>query len=264
MNIGSKRLNLRKMDFSATGRLRVWTLTVLVTAAITAMAVVADGYNIPDLKPERRIWSLTIAICLPLLTAGPFCLWVFGRLRQAALREKQLEELATTDSLTLVLNRGAFTMLVSAYLEDARKQEEAADGALLIVDADHFKKINDTFGHQTGDSVLKAIARAISLPLRKADLVGRVGGEEFCVFMPGIGAEDARSIAEAIRANVRLATASELSGDQGPSVSVSVGGVTFREPVPYERLYEIADLQLYKAKHGGRDRVEFLQFSMAA
>lgn len=264
MDSGNNRLNLRKIDWSATGRARVGIYSLLVTVCVIILAVLADGYNIPDLAPERRMWSLAIAICLPALTAGPFCLWVFERLRLAALRERQLELLATTDSLTSVLNRGAFTMLVSAYLEDARKQEKAADGALLIVDADHFKQINDTFGHQAGDTVLKAIARAISLPLRKADLVGRIGGEEFCVFLPGIGAEDARSIAEAIRANVRDATGREVLGGQCPPVSVSVGGVAFREPAPYERLYEIADLQLYKAKHGGRDRVEFQHFGMAA
>ncbi len=247
---------------SATGRLRVWLLTGLITLCVVLLALMADSYNLPDLEPEHRFWSLAIALVMPIVTMGPFCFFVFNRLRLAALREKELEALATRDSLTSVLNRGAFTMLVSAYLEEARRQEKAAEGALLIVDADHFKSINDTFGHQTGDTVLKVIARAISSPLRKADLVGRVGGEEFCVFLPGIAADDARSIAEAIRHSVR--EAAQLLQAPIPSVSVSVGGVAFREPVAYDRLYEIADMQLYKAKHGGRDRVEFHHSGIAA
>ncbi|SUB00910.1 Probable diguanylate cyclase AdrA [Pannonibacter phragmitetus] len=247
---------------SATGRSRVWLLTGLITLCVMLLAVMADSYNLPDLEPEHRFWSLAIALVMPIVTTGPFCFVVFNRLRQAALREKELEALATRDSLTSVLNRGAFTMLVSAYLDDARRQEQTSEGALLIVDADHFKSINDTFGHQTGDTVLKVIARAISSPLRKADLVGRVGGEEFCVFLPGISADDARSIAEAIRCSVR--EAAQLLQAPVPAVSVSVGGVAFREPVAYDRLYEVADLLLYKAKNGGRDRIEFQHFGVLA
>lgn len=93
-------------------------------------------------------------------------------------------------------------MLVEAYLDKANAEPRMQAGSLLIVDADHFKEINDTHGHQAGDHALKIIASTIQNTLKSANIVGRVGGEEFCVFLPKAREEEALQIAEDIRAGI--------------------------------------------------------------
>ena len=155
--------------------------------------------------------------------------------------------LASTDSLTAVLNRGAFTMLVEAYLNDARTQARDTQGALLIIDADHFKTINDTYGHDRGDEALKIIAGAIQGVLRGADIVGRIGGEEFGVFLPGATPRVTETVAERIRTSVNVAEFMPV-GSKPVELSVSVGGATFAQRVGFTDLFRVADERLYDAK----------------
>lgn len=149
-----------------------------------------------------------------------------------------------------MLNRGAFTALVEGYLAHLEKDGFAhKGGALLIVDADNFKSINDTLGHDAGDEALRLIARSAAL-LRTTGLVGRIGGEEFAVFLPGstpLQAELSPSASGLLsRRPISSATASGRS-------SVSVGGAVFdRRP---RRLFRLADQQLYSAVEDGRNRV---------
>ncbi len=110
-------------------------------------------------------------------------------MRQLANAHKQLTVIASTDGLTSCFNRAAFTTLVDAYLERVNQQERRCDGALLVMDVDHFKNVNDNFGHDAGDEALKLTAQSIRSTLREVDLVGRMGGEEFSVFLPGIASD---------------------------------------------------------------------------
>jgi len=143
-------------------------------------------------------------------------------------------------------------MLVEAYLRKAEDEARLRSGALLVVDVDHFKSINDTYGHDYGDRALKAIAASIRNAVRNGDMVGRLGGEEFGVLLAGADPGQARAIAERIRSSV--ADTVFASGNARP-ISVSVGGVTFRKPASYEALFRAADRQLYDAKGAGRNRV---------
>ncbi|MBN9010905.1 MAG: GGDEF domain-containing protein, partial [Rhizobiales bacterium] len=121
------------------------------------------------------------------------------------------------------------------------------------VDADHFKTINDRFGHDRGDEALRVIARSIQGLVRGADLVGRVGGEEFGVFLPGSSSRQAEAVAERIRKTINEAEF-DADGERTP-LSVSVGGAIFRGDVSYADLFHVADQQLYRAKQAGRNRV---------
>jgi diguanylate cyclase (GGDEF)-like protein len=150
-------------------------------------------------------------------------------------------------------------MLVEAYLDQARSHAVADTGALLIVDADHFKSINDRLGHDCGDQALKLIATTIKDQLHGADIVGRIGGEEFAVFLPGADATRSFLVAESIRRRIREA---EFAPDGRPCpLSVSIGGIAFSGPTTYASMFQIADRHLYKAKSNGRDQVSFESFN---
>ena len=244
-----------KLDFSPTGRSRVIAATVLGAFFCAGVALLVDSFNFASMSQEQVTRSIAIDILLPIALAGPLLFLLMSKIRQLAISQRDLAVLASTDSLTAVLNRGAFTMMVDAYLKQSRTHANLRSGALLVIDADHFKTINDRFGHQLGDEALKLIAHSIKNTLHGADIVGRVGGEEFGVFLPGATPEQARSIAESIRAavgNLKLPLPAHAN-----EVTVSIGGVTFDGLFTYDRLFSIADERLYCAKASGRNRVLF-------
>ncbi len=241
------------MDFSPRGAGRVYLWTILGTAGCVAAAIGVDSFNFASMTEEGRLRALLFDILLPTLLAAPLLYFFTSKLRDLAIAHERLTLYASTDALTSVLNRGAFTALVEAYLAEIRQAERETRGALLVVDADNFKSINDRFGHDRGDEALKLIAAAIKGVLRRADRVGRLGGEEFGVFLPGGTPITAEAVAERIRLSVRAAP---FAPDGNPHpLSVSVGGAVFDQRLPFAELFRLADQQLYSAKQNGRNRV---------
>lgn len=165
--------------------------------------------------------------------------------------EHQLTELATRDSLTGALNRRAFMEQMDNALLLARRHGHAL--SLLLMDADHFKKINDSYGHQTGDRVLVSLTALAQTCLRTTDRFGRWGGEEFVILLPETDAAQAVDVAERLLAAVRSAT---LLSNTGVvlALRVSIGLATLSPLVPdAEKLIQHADEALYRAKAEGRD-----------
>jgi diguanylate cyclase (GGDEF)-like protein len=169
--------------------------------------------------------------------------------RQAESERARWHDRAMHDPLTGVLNRSALEGALTRSL--ARDDHESGSGiAVLMVDIDRFKAINDTFGHLIGDEILARVASAIQASVRPTDLVFRYGGEEFLVLVPGVRAAGAEASAERVRTMVS-APSSEL-----PPVSVSVGVALRRAGESADDLVARADAALYAAKLSGRDRVE--------
>jgi diguanylate cyclase (GGDEF)-like protein len=164
-----------------------------------------------------------------------------------------MQRLASSDGLTGVMNRRAF--MEAAQLEFARARRYGRPCALLMLDLDHFKDINDTHGHAAGDAVLRESCAAWRILLRDQDMLGRVGGEEFCALLPETPREGARLVAERMRSAV---SALRFKGGQGSfAATASIGLSEVLEGdeqlgQPLER----ADRALYLAKQRGRDRVE--------
>ncbi|UVK37953.1 GGDEF domain-containing protein [Mesorhizobium sp. AR10] len=244
-----------RIDLSPTSWGRVIAVTIVGTAICIGAAFFVDSYNFPHLSPEALRWAKLTDLLLPLVLGGSFFFFLMFKMRQLAIAQRELTIVAATDSLTSVFNRGAFSMLVEAYLDRARSHTVVNAGALLIVDADHFKTINDRLGHDCGDQALKLIAKTIQSQLRGADIVGRIGGEEFAIFLPGADPAQSWLVAEGIRRRIREA---EFSPDGRPCpLSVSIGGVAFSGPTTYADMFLLADKHLYKAKSNGRDQVSF-------
>lgn len=161
---------------------------------------------------------------------------------------------ANYDTLTRLFNRGAFFDHAQSACATCRRTRQPV--AVVQIDLDYFKKINDTWGHQVGDKVLKHAAGLISNTIRGADIAGRVGGEEFCIVMPGATHADATRIAERIRMRIyrkeMLITAGQVL-----RISASFGIASASENADYnfEHLQSLADKRLYMAKQSGRNQV---------
>lgn len=242
-----------RLDFSPRGWGRVVLWTIVGTFGCVAAALYLDSFNFVLLDEVARQRAIVFDLVLPTIIAGPVFFFFLTKLRELAIAHHELSIVASTDGLTAVLNRGAFTMLVEAYLSKVEAEEVNRHGALLVVDADNFKRINDRFGHDRGDDALKIIAQSIKSVLRGVDLVGRMGGEEFGVFLPGSSPQQAEGVAERIR---RTISDVDFSPDGiSTKLSVSVGGASFDRKVPFNELYRLADQRLYLAKQAGRNRV---------
>lgn len=227
-------------------------LTVIGTIVCIVVALAFDGYSFADgsWRWGASPWNNVI---IPLLVAPPILYFLLTQMRQLSVAHHRLEIVASTDSLTSCLNRAAFATLVEAYLEKFADSPRHSQGGMLIIDVDHFKRINDTFGHDRGDEALKLIANSIRGVLREVDLIGRMGGEEFSVFLPGATVEQTRGVAERICHAVE-AVSFHPEGERWP-ISVSVGGAPFAATTTFSELYRVADQHLYEAKRGGRNKV---------
>ena len=166
---------------------------------------------------------------------------VIGELQQALVAQ------TLTDPLTGAFNRRHLESQLDQRVGEARRE---GDHALLIIDIDHFKRVNDTHGHDVGDEVLRRVVAAVSLRKRRSDLLFRLGGEEFVLLLPGANLEQAQAIAETLR--VRLAEADLLPGE---TITVSIGVSLLGEGQSAEAWIKRADTALYEAKRSGRNRV---------
>jgi two-component system cell cycle response regulator len=172
--------------------------------------------------------------------------------QEALLR--QLYDASVTDALTGAHNREHFDTQLRAELSYARRHH--TDVSLVIFDADHFKKVNDTYGHQTGDAVLIQIADVVRGTVRNEDVFARYGGEEFALVLRGIDIEGCGAVADRLRERI---AALQIKTDRGPlNVTVSAGcsSLLTTEAKTPEGMIAVADRRLYGAKHAGRNRVK--------
>ena len=166
--------------------------------------------------------------------------------------EEELQRLATTDTLTGILNRRQFFILAEQEVERSRRYGRTL--ALLLYDIDHFKQVNDTFGHQAGDIVLRELAKLVHEQLRRNDIEGRVGGEEFAVLLPETTISEAVVLAERIRGIIENFAIN--IGETSLHITASFGVTAVKEnDVALDSIYKRADSALYEAKNAGRNRV---------
>ncbi|MHA6692002.1 GGDEF domain-containing protein [Devosia sp. A449] len=226
-------------------------VSMLLTALTCGWLLIAAPLNLlplhTDLAESASLSSLRLGVAM--VAIAPFavaCLTAAWNTAQA-----RLEFAAEHDALTGLFNRGAFVERAARLLTSG-----ARNGAcMLMLDVDHFKQINDTHGHAMGDDVLGAIGVLLRRALREDDLIGRIGGEEFAVLLPGTSILAATIIAERIRRAMATCQVPCQSGQPVP-VTVSIGLAHGVAGTPLGTLMSAADTALYRAKRGGRDRVE--------
>lgn len=202
--------------------------------------------------------SITIALTLLwLLFTGMLVVsWLVIRRMVSNMYRLQhsLQWQAWHDPLTRINNRGALFERAKALAKRCEQQQQPY--SVMQLDLDHFKNINDRYGHQAGDKVLTHAARLITSTIREADVAGRVGGEEFCVVLPGTGPEEAMQIAERIRARINdREMLVKKSQTVRISVSIGVSSALECDNYDFEQLQSMADARLYQAKQRGRNQV---------
>ena len=225
-----------------------WTLSG--TFGCVLFAVTFNYFAFRDLDSTAMSRGLAVAIILPILLAGPLFFYLTLKLRELARLNYQLNELATKDFGTGLLNRRA---LITRVNDETAKMafNPSLTHLFLVVDADRFKSINDRFGHACGDEALRLISSALEKSVRSYDIVGRIGGEEFAVFLPNVTTKDALYIADRLRRAV--ASSKFLPRGIRYDLSVSIGGVIYREATTFTDLFQAADANLYAAKDQGRN-----------
>jgi hemerythrin len=177
---------------------------------------------------------------------------IHDRTSELSRANEKLTELASTDSLTGVLNRRAFMESAKSVFDLAHRYRRPL--SLLMIDVDHFKRVNDTFGHQTGDLVLIRLSEMMNKCLRGTDIIGRVGGEEFAVILPETSLEQTVQLTERLLNSVRDETV-QIEHASTINITVSIGVATVPPLMPdVDDVMKEADRALYKAKSNGRDQ----------
>jgi diguanylate cyclase (GGDEF)-like protein len=216
----------------------VW-LFALATVVFAGVAVLVEYLVLAPL-----FGALGASIIIAPLAAGPISVFVGGKFRELTLLYEERERLIRYDRLTQVLSREGF------FAEAAAR---SGGGVTFVLDLDHFKSINDTYGHPIGDKVLRTAARILRGQVREDDLVCRFGGEEFLILASGVSPEEALSMGERIRK--RVADTPVLVDGASVTVTVSIGVTDLASAQDLDEAIRIADAALYAAKRGGRNRV---------
>jgi diguanylate cyclase (GGDEF)-like protein len=196
---------------------------------------------------QRLRQTQAVALVLFVMVLAAVVMVAVRKFRQA----RHLHTLASTDELTGLANRRALMAFAEDAVERAHRDEVAL--AVLMIDIDHFKRINDSHGHAVGDQVLRHASRVLAAGLREHDRLGRVGGEEFVAVLPGATLAQARQVADRMRNAIDAARLIGPSGEVRFTVSIGVAGARIAETAA--ALLERADAALYAAKNGGRNAV---------
>ncbi len=236
--------------------------TLVLTALLSIAQLFSIALGLMQLPNANLVYIDSVRsarLGIALVALGPMAVAVVNGARNDLLR--RLEHLARHDHLTGVLRRGAFLERASALLAGVAASGRPA--AVLMIDIDHFKRINDRYGHAQGDRVLAAVAAALQSGLRGGAVLGRIGGEEFAVLLPDTGAAEARSAAERLRLQVAaLSLPSEnaaggvLPALDGMTASFGLAACGGARAQDIGGLMARADAALYAAKAAGRNRVE--------
>lgn len=241
-------LSMMAMNNIAAGGPRMFLMGTLAQVAGASLAYVIF---LPELFPA--ITQMQVYACLPMLVIYPMAIGLvcYRVAVQLSKSKKALEKLSTTDSLTGLMNHGAWKDLLR--VEFSNCQTLKRQNSVALIDIDHFKTINDTYGHIIGDNVLKQLSGALTSSLRQTDLAGRYGGDEFCVILPDTSLAQATDILERLRRTVHEHRHSSLPGLK---LTLSIGIAAYGPHLTDAGMWlHEADMALYDAKSTGRNRV---------
>ena len=245
-------LSMIAMDKIATGG---WHM-LLRTVAGQALGIgLCLWLYAPPLFPETTYAQMLA--CLPILLIYPMAIGLicYQVTTELTRHKRTLARLSKTDSLTGLANHGAWKDLLGREFEHCRRTRQPNN--LALIDVDHFKQINDRYGHLAGDNVLRTLGTTLASHLRKTDLVARYGGDEFCMMLPGTSLHQAHEILERLRQTVETYRDPELPD---MSLSLSIGIAPYGDHFTNADCWlHAADIALYAAKHAGRNTISLAE-----
>lgn len=231
-------------------RVNTWRQVLAISAVITALAVavplVVVGFTLWRVPLQFKIPIFVISGLIPLFITFPISVFALHMLKLVSQTITTLDSLVKFDTLTGLLSRVRFLQLM--------EEQRINGGYLAILDADHFKCVNDTYGHEAGDEVLKHIATLMTLVVGNHGFVGRLGGEEFAIYLPGVTQQQAQLVIAQTCSALRL----QSIHYRGTNITatISAGLVSDNSGEAMAVLLRRADQFLYLAKQKGRDRFE--------
>lgn len=238
------------MPFSSTRFSTLARVAIIYVVVIIAVEMLIVLYY-RNFGWERLRVEMTISSTITTIVCIPVAYYVMAQYEKLQLMAAELAHLASVDRMTDLLNRQTFIERLDALV--AATSPTASAGVFAYIDADYFKALNDRFGHAIGDRVIILLAAQIKEAAREGDLVARLGGEEFALFMRGTNLTRATQVADRLRRDV------ELSGIKlgvvGLSLSVSIGLALHRPGTSALTAMQEADRNMYAAKDGGRNAV---------
>lgn len=233
--------------------------TQIAVRSVMALPFPIDGVNtgvflLRRTKDEPKFDAADVEFASTVVRSGVSAIQRAHAMETTRADNTRLETLALTDPLTQLVNRRALTIRLVAEMERVRRY--SAPLSMLLIDLDHFKMVNDTYGHLAGDEVLAGVADLLQRCVRSVDMVARYGGEEFVVVLPETGRRGAVAFAERIREKV-LANRFSVSGGEVVNLTTSIGVATYPSPRldSVDDLFRAADVALYRAKGNGRNLV---------
>jgi diguanylate cyclase len=240
---------------------RKWVQVALLTLAGTfAFVLISLGLQFPifDQADAGIFWrdALGTLVVSIIFVAPLLVLLGLKLIENASLKQKYAQELAH-DSLTSCLTGPLFTAAIDVFATGMGTGRRK--GALLVVDIDHLRRLNEHAGYGAGNQALSVIAGIIRASVRSGDLVGRIGGDEFAVYLPGATKANAERVAERIRYAVSEVSFEPVTGGSHWPLTVSVGAVLFETEATADDLLVAADHQMQTAKENGRNRIEYTQ-----
>jgi diguanylate cyclase len=241
-------LSMMAMNNVAAGGQRMFILGSLSQLAGMTVAWLLFGAAFNLSTTQLQVWA-----CLPMLTLYPLALGMvcYQLAIKLAEHKRTLSTLSRTDSLTGLFNHGAWKDLLQRKFQEFRQHQQPA--VIALIDIDHFKSINDTYGHIVGDSILRQLSVELKRNLRESDLAGRYGGDEFCVILPNMPLHQARDVMERLR-NVLHDYRHRDVPDLRVSLSIGLAGysASYADSIAW---FDDADKALYIAKNTGRNKV---------
>ena len=223
--------------------------TTVVSVAITAIAAtilnnIASTVNFG--------WAIAFAYIVPVVVT-PLISWpLVGLLLRIYQSEEKMRDLASHDSLTGLLSRHAFFENGNSYISLAKRDRNMF--SVLVIDLDHFKKINDKFGHPAGDAVLKLFADVVNSVSRNSDIIGRLGGEEFGLVLPSTGSSEAVEFSQRLHQAIDKAVLTYKNDMIKYTVSIGLTSYKTDADESLEDMLASADIALYQAKNSGRNQ----------
>ena len=234
---------------------RQWKSALLLCLLNTAIYIYYNTHSItspPSFQPLDAEWKLLIISCVSTSVACTtfFLFWLADSIAERS--ENDIEKMAMTDPLTKLPNRRAFEVVLKQEIAQSMRNGDPL--ALAMLDIDHFKKINDTYGHDVGDDVLRYVAKMLMGTTRSSNMIARIGGEEFCMLLPNTILGDAVEVIG--RTRLMIEECAYIHNGQELKITISAGVSLVDVLQPIENAYKISDDALYRAKKNGRNRVE--------
>ncbi|GAB3685016.1 GGDEF domain-containing protein [Salinisphaera aquimarina] len=227
----------------------VWRGVVLFTFASTVIAFVITGLAMQLAGLTHHIAGYAIALACSVTIMPAMVASLLSLIRRLDETEDELYRLARTDELTGLPNRRALMEAADESLADAQPI------ALLFIDIDHFKRVNDTYGHRTGDDILCQVTQALADQLRDTDVLCRYGGEEFAALLRNTDAQTAQALAERLRCHIQdTPIRADARADVRITLSVGIASAPDARHTCIYQLIDHADRAVYRAKHAGRNR----------